>query len=347
METMKALVKSRAEPGIWLEDVPVPEAGTNEVLIRIHKTGICGTDAHIYNWDDWAQRNIQTPRIIGHEFVGEIAAIGPGVTGYAVGDRVTAEGHISCGHCRNCRAGKRHLCTDAVGIGGGRDGAFAEYLLMPAANLWPVHDDIPSDIAAILDPFGNAVHCALSFDVTAEDVLVTGAGPIGIMAAAVCRFIGARHVVISDINLYRLALAEKLGIRHTANVNQQDFTQIMQSLNMSNGFDVALEISGSPQAFNALLDAMYHGGKVALLGFLPPQTEINWDTVIFKGLHLKGVYGREVFDTWYKMTQLLRSGLDISPIITHRYPVTEFEQAFEVVHSGECGKVILDWEDRP
>ena len=218
---------------------------------------------------------------------------------------------------------------------------------MPAANLWPVHDDIPSDIAAILDPFGNAVHCALSFDVTAEDVLVTGAGPIGIMAAAVCRFIGARHVVISDINPYRLALAEKLGIRHTVNATQQDFSQIMQSLNMSNGFDVALEMSGSTEAFNALLDAMYHGGYVALLGFLPPQTEINWDTVIFKGLHLKGVYGREVFDTWYKMTQLLRSGLDISPIITHRYPVTEFEQAFEVVHSGECGKVILDWEDRP
>ena len=244
-------------------------------------------------------------------------------------------------------AEKRHLCTDAVGIGGGRDGAFAEYLVMPAANLWPVHDDIPSDTAAILDPFGNAVHCALSFDVTAEDVLVTGAGPIGIMAAAVCRFIGARHVVISDINPYRLALAEKLGIRHTVNAAQQDFSQIMQSLKMSNGFDVALEMSGSHEAFNALLDAMYHGGYVALLGFLPPQTEINWDTVIFKGLHLKGVYGREVFDTWYKMTQLLRSGLDISPIITHRYPVNEYEEAFEVVHSGECGKVILDWVDRP
>ena len=344
METMKALVKSRAEPGIWLEQVPVPVAGTNEVLIRIHKTGICGTDAHIYNWDHWAQSNIQTPRIIGHEFVGEIVELGHGVSGYAVGDRVTAEGHITCGHCRNCRAGKRHLCTEAIGIGGGRDGAFAQYLVMPAGNLWPVHDDIPSDIAAILDPFGNAVHCALSFDVTGEDVLITGAGPIGIMAAAVCRFIGARHVVISDINPYRLQLAEKIGIKYTVNAAHHGLPGMMRALNMSNGFDVGLEMSGSPEAFNDLLDAMYNGGYVALLGFLPPQTQINWDTVIFKGLHLKGVYGREVFETWYKMTQLLRSGLDISPIITHRFPVSEFEQAFELVHSGECGKVILDWE---
>lgn len=344
MEMMKALVKSRAEPGIWLERVPIPHAGTNEVLISIQKTGICGTDAHIYNWDDWAQRNILTPRIIGHEFVGEIVELGSGVSGYAVGDRVTAEGHITCGHCRNCRAGKRHLCTKAIGIGGGRDGAFAEYLLMPAANLWPVHDDIDSDVAAILDPFGNAVHCALSFDVTGEDVLITGAGPIGIMAAAVCRFIGARHVVISDINPYRLQLAADLGIKHTVNATQQRLSRVMQALHMSNGFDVGLEMSGSSEAFNDLLDAMYHGGSVALLGFLPPQTEINWDTVIFKGLHLKGVYGREVFETWYKMTQLLRSGLDISAIISHRFPVQDYDIAFEVVHSGKCGKVILDWE---
>lgn len=344
METMKALVKSRAEPGIWLERVPKPVAGTNEVLIRIHKTGICGTDAHIYNWDDWAQRNIVTPRIIGHEFVGEIVELGSGVSGYTVGDRVTAEGHIACGQCRNCRAGKRHLCTKAVGIGGGRDGAFAEYLVMPAANLWPVHDDIASDIAAILDPFGNAVHCALSFDVTGEDVLITGAGPIGIMAAAVCRFIGARHVVISDINPYRLQLAAKLGIKHTVNRTQQRLSEIMQALHMSNGFDVGMEMSGSPEAFNDLLKAMYHGGSVALLGFLPPQTEINWDTVIFKGLHIKGVYGREVFETWYKMTQLLRSGLDISAIVSHRFTVNDYDKAFEVVHSGKCGKVILDWE---
>jgi threonine 3-dehydrogenase len=344
VKTMQALVKSRAEPGIWLEHVPVPTAGTNEVLIRIHKTGICGTDAHIYNWDDWAQRNIKTPRVIGHEFVGEIVELGPGVTGYAVGDRVTAEGHITCGHCRNCRAGKRHLCAEAIGIGGGRDGAFAEYLVMPAGNLWPVHDDISSDIAAILDPFGNAVHCVLSFDVTGEDVLVTGAGPIGIMAATVCRFIGARHVVISDVNSFRLQLAEKMGIKHTVDAAHQRISEMMQALRMSNGFDVGLEMSGSPAAFSDLLDAMYHGGNVALLGFLPPQTEINWDTVIFKGLHLKGVYGREVFETWYKMTQLLRSGLDISAIISHRFPVNEYHKAFEVIQSGECGKVILDWE---
>ena len=341
---MKALVKSRAEPGIWLEEVPLPAAGTNEVVIRVHKTGICGTDAHIYNWDDWAQRNIQTPRIIGHEFVGEIVELGRGVTGYSVGDRVTAEGHITCSHCRNCRAGKRHLCAKAIGIGGGRDGAFAEYLVMPAANLWPVHDDIPSEIAAILDPFGNAVHCALSFDVTGEDVLVTGAGPIGIMAAAVSRFIGARHVVISDVNEYRLELARILGICDTVNASRTHVTEMMQALNMSNGFDVGLEMSGNPDAFNGLLEAMYHGGSVALLGFLPPQTEISWDTVIFKGLHLKGVYGREVFETWYKMTQLLRSGLDISAIITHRFTVDEYQEAFEIVHNGQCGKVLLDWE---
>lgn len=341
---MKALVKAQARAGIWMQEAVKPEVGTNEVLIRILKTGICGTDVHIYNWDDWAQRNIETPRIIGHEFVGEIADIGPGVTGYQVGDRVTAEGHITCGHCRNCRAGKRHLCAHAVGIGGGRDGAFAEYLVMPAGNLWPVHADIPSEIAAILDPFGNAVHCALSFDVTGEDVLVTGAGPIGIMAAAVCRFIGARHVVITDINDYRLALANELGVASAVNANEQSIADVMQELNMSNGFDIGLEMSGNPAAFNDLLDAMYHGGHVALLGFLPPETEINWDTVIFKGLILKGVYGREVFETWYKMTQLLRSGLDISPIITHRFPVDEYQQAFEVVHSGACGKVILDWE---
>jgi threonine 3-dehydrogenase len=341
---MKALVKAQAKPGIWMQEAVKPEAGTNEVLIRILKTGICGTDVHIYNWDDWAQRNIETPRIIGHEFVGEIVGIGPGVTGFQVGDRVTAEGHITCGHCRNCRAGKRHLCAHAIGIGGGRDGAFAEYLVMPAGNLWPVHSDIPSEIAAILDPFGNAVHCALSFDVTGEDVLVTGAGPIGIMAAAVCRYIGARHVVITDINDYRLALANKLGVDSVVNINERSIADVMRELNMSNGFDIGLEMSGNPVAFNNLLDAMYHGGHVALLGFLPPETEINWDAVIFKGLILKGVYGREVFETWYKMTQLLRSGFDISPIITHRFPVDEYQQAFEVVHSGACGKVILDWE---
>ncbi len=340
---MEALVKSRTEPGLWLESVPIPKVKTNEVLIKIDKTGICGTDLHIYNWDDWAQRNIQTPRIIGHEFVGEIVDIGEGVYGYRHGDRVTAEGHITCGICRNCRAGKRHLCHQAVGIGGGRDGAFAQYLTMPAANLWPVHDDISAELAAILDPFGNAVHTALSFDLIAEDVLITGAGPIGIMAAAVCRFVGARHVVVTDINDYRLALAKKLGASTTVNVNNDSLERAVDELKMSNGFDVGLEMSGNPGAFNTMIKHMYNGGHIAILGFLPPTTEISWDQVIFKGLHLKGVYGREMFETWYKMTQLLRSGLDIAPVITHRFPVREFEKGFEAMRHGECGKVILEW----
>jgi threonine 3-dehydrogenase len=341
---MKALVKSRPEPGLWLESAPIPTVGPNEVLIKVLKTGICGTDLHILNWDGWAQRNIPVPRIIGHEFVGEIVEIGPGVTGYAMGDRVTAEGHITCGICRNCRAGKRHLCAHAVGIGGGRDGAFAEYLVMPVFNLWPVHPDIPSELAAILDPFGNAVHCALSFDVVGEDVLITGAGPIGITAAAVCRFIGARHIVVTDTNDYRLGLAASLGASRTVNVARQSLQDAMRDLKMSNGFDVGLEMSGNPAAFNSMLGNMYHGGSIALLGFLPPGTQINWDELIFKGLHLKGVYGREMFETWYKMTQLIRSGLDILPVITHRFPVDRHEEAFEVVRSGQCAKVVLEWD---
>jgi threonine 3-dehydrogenase len=341
---MKALVKSRPEPGLWLESAPIPTVGPNEVLIKVLKTGICGTDLHILNWDGWAQRNIPVPRIIGHEFVGEIVEIGPGVTGYAMGDRVTAEGHITCGICRNCRAGKRHLCAHAVGIGGGRDGAFAEYLVMPVFNLWPVHPDIPSELAAILDPFGNAVHCALSFDVVGEDVLITGAGPIGITAAAVCRFIGARHIVVTDTNDYRLGLAASLGASRTVNVARQSLQDAMRDLKMSNGFDVGLEMSGNPAAFNSMLGNMYHGGSIALLGFLPPSTGINWDELIFKGLHLKGVYGREMFETWYKMTQLIRSGLDILPVITHRFPVDRHEEAFEVVRSGQCAKVVLEWD---
>ncbi len=341
---MKALVKSRPEPGLWLQSVNKPEPGPNEVLIKVAKAGICGTDLHIYNWDGWAQRNIHVPRIIGHEFVGEIAAIGPGVAGYNIGDRVTAEGHIICGICRNCRAGKRHLCARAVGIGGGRDGAFAEYVVMPAFNLWPIHPDIPSELAAILDPFGNAVHCALSFDVVAEDVLVTGAGPIGLMAAAVCRFIGARHIVVTDSNDYRLELASRLGASRTVNVARESLADAMAGLKMSNGFDVGLEMSGNPAAFNEMIANMYHGGRIALLGFLPPSTEISWDEVIFKGLHLKGVYGREMFETWYKMAQLIRSGLDISPVITHRFPFDRYQEAFEAVRSGQCAKVLLEWD---
>ena len=340
---MQALVKKYAKPGIWMESVPIPSIGVNEVLIKVSKMGICGTDLHIVNWDDWAQRNIQTPRIIGHEFVGEIIEIGDEVDGYAVGDRVTAEGHITCGLCRNCQAGKKHLCAHAVGIGGGRDGAFAEYLAIPAINLWPVHEDIPSEIAATLDPFGNAVHTALSFDLIAEDVLITGAGPIGIMTAAVCRFAGARHVVITDVNEYRLKLAEKMGVSRAVNVAHETLEQVMADLKMSNGFDIGLELSGNPTAFNSMINNMYHGGRIAILGFLPPTTEISWDQVIFKGLHLKGIYGREVFETWYKMTQMLRSGLNIMPVITHRFSMQDYQEAFEVVRSGVCGKVILEW----
>jgi len=340
---MKALVKTRPEPGLWLEEVPQPEAGANEVLIRVRKTGICGTDLHLYNWDDWAQRNLRTPRIIGHEFVGEIVALGPGVEGYKIGDRVTAEGHITCGQCRNCRTGKRHLCANTLGIGSGRDGAFAEYLVMPAFNLWPLHADIPDDIAAILDPFGNAVYSALAFPVATEDVLVTGAGPIGIMAAAVCRFVGARHVVISDVNDYRLELALRMGASRAVNAARTPLAAVMQELKMTNGFDVGLEMSGSPEAFRDMLAAMYPGGGIALLGFLPHETRINWDQVIFKGLTLKGIYGREIFETWHRMSQLIRAGLDIAPVITHRFPAGEYQQAFEVVRAGQCGKVLLEW----
>jgi len=340
---MKALVKTRPEPGLWLEEVPQPEAGANEVLIRVRKTGICGTDLHLYNWDDWAQRNLRTPRIIGHEFVGEIVALGPGVEGYKIGDRVTAEGHITCGQCRNCRTGKRHLCANTLGIGSGRDGAFAEYLVMPAFNLWPLHADIPDDIAAILDPFGNAVYSALAFPVATEDVLVTGAGPIGIMAAAVCRFVGARHVVISDVNDYRLELALRMGASRAVNAARTPLAAVMQELKMTNGFDVGLEMSGSPEAFRDMLAAMYPGGGIALLGFLPHETRINWDQVIFKGLTLKGIYGREIFETWHRMSQLIRAGLDIAPVITHRFPAGAYQQAFEVVRAGQCGKVLLEW----
>lgn len=340
---MRALVKSRTEPGLWMEHVPIPKPGPSEVLIKIHKTGICGTDLHIYNWDDWAQRNIRTPRILGHEFAGEIAELGANVTGYQVGDRVSGEGHITCGNCRNCRTGLRHLCHRTTGIGGGRDGAFAEYMTLPAENLWRLHPDISTEIAAILDPFGNAVYCALSFDVASEDVLITGAGPIGIMAAAVCRTIGARHVVITDVNDDRLALAAKLGATRTINVQRESIADAMRAMNMSNGFDVGLEMSGNPRAFSDMIEAMYNGGKIALLGFLPPSTQINWDRFIFKGLTLKGIYGREIFTTWYKMTHLIRSGLDLTPIITHRFPAARFIEGFEAMRQSSCGKVVLDW----
>ncbi len=340
---MKALVKRSAEPGIWMENVPMPTVSTNEVLIKVEKTAICGTDLHIYNWDDWSQRTIHPPLVIGHEFVGEIVELGLGVHNYSVGDRVSAEGHITCGMCRNCRAGRRHLCTDTKGIGVNRDGAFAEYITVPASNLWLIPDKIPSEIAACFDPLGNATHCALSFTVVGEDVLITGAGPIGIMAAGICRFIGARHVVVTDINDFRLELAGKMGATHLVNVARENLDEAMRAQNIHEGFDIGLEMSGNPEAFNDMLHHMYHGGRVALLGILPAKTLIDWDQVIFKGLHIKGIYGREMFETWYKMTQMVAGGLDLSPILTHRLAIDDYMTGFEAMKSGECGKVVCSW----
>ncbi len=341
---MKALVKTSPEAGIWMESVPIPTIGTNDVLIKISKTAICGTDLHIYNWDEWSQRTIKPPLVIGHEFVGHIVEMGPGVTHYKIGDRVSGEGHITCGYCRNCRAGKRHLCHRTKGIGVNINGAFAEYLVMPERNLWPVHPEIPSEIAAFFDPYGNATHTALSYEMVGEDVLITGAGPIGIMAVAICRFVAARHVVITDINDYRLELAHKLGATKTINVTRDKVSDCFKELNMSNGFDIGLEMSGNPDAFNCMLHNMYNGGRVALLGLLPKATQINWDDIIFKGLHIKGIYGREMYETWYKMEQMLRSGLDISGVLTHRFPIDKFQQGFDIMKSGNCGKVILEWD---
>ncbi|MGH6931279.1 MAG: L-threonine 3-dehydrogenase [Dongiaceae bacterium] len=343
MATMRALVKRAAEPGIWMEEVPMPAAGMNEVLIKVDKTAICGTDLHIYKWDEWSQRAIKPPLVIGHEFVGHIAALGPGVTNYNVGDRVSAEGHITCGQCRNCRAGRRHLCTQTRGIGVSVAGAFAEYVVAPASNLWLIPPEIPSEIAAFFDPFGNAAHCALSFDMVGEDVLITGAGPIGIIAAGICRYLGARHVVITDINDYRLQLAGKMGATHLVNVKRETLGDAMKAQNIREGFDIGLEMSGNPKAFNDMLRHMYHGGRVALLGILPNDTRIDWDQVIFKSLNIKGVYGREMFETWYKMTQMVLGGLDLSPVLTHHIPIDQFQTGFELMDSGQCGKVVCSW----
>ena len=340
---MKALVKKSPEPGVWMENVPIPTCGTNDVKIKITHTAICGTDSHIYSWNEWAQRTLNLPLVIGHEFCGIVEEIGPGVTHYSPGDRVSGEGHITCGYCRNCRAGKRHLCHKTIGIGIHRDGVFAEYLVIPESNVWPIHNEIPSEIAAFFDPFGNATHTALSFEMVAEDVLITGAGPIGIMAVAICNFVGARHVVITDVNDYRLDLARKMGASRTINVSHERISDVFEELNMSNGFDVGLEMSGNPDAFKDMLENMYHGGKIALLGLLPKSTQINWDDIIFKGLHVKGIYGREMYETWYKMTQMLRSGLDISPVLTHKLPIDDFQEGFEIMESGSCGKVVLEW----
>ena len=344
---MKALAKLTPSVGLTLTDVEKPDVGHNDVLIKIKKTAICGTDIHIWKWDDWAQKTIPVPMHVGHEYVGEIVAVGQEVRGFQIGDRVSGEGHITCGFCRNCRAGRRHLCRNTVGVGVNRPGAFAEYLVIPAFNAFRIPDDISDDLASIFDPFGNATHTALSFNLVGEDVLITGAGPIGIMAVAIARHVGARNVVITDVNDYRLDLARKMGATRAVNVNRETLRGVMEALHMSEGFDVGLEMSGVPSAFTSMLACMNHGGKIALLGIPPANTAIDWNQVIFKGLEIKGIYGREMFETWYKMVAMLQSGLDLSPIITHRYPASEFQAGFEAMLSGQSGKVILDWEALP
>jgi threonine 3-dehydrogenase len=340
---MKSLAKQLPERGMWMVDNPRPEMGPNDLLIKIRKTAICGTDMHIFNWDEWSQNTIPVPMIVGHEYVGEVVGIGSEVAGFKEGDRVSGEGHITCGHCRNCRAGRRHLCRNTTGVGVNRQGAFAEYLVIPAFNAFKIPANISDDMAAIFDPFGNAVHTALSFDLVGEDVLVTGAGPIGIMAAAVARHVGARHVVITDVNEYRLDLARKMGVSRAVNVSSEPLKDVMNDLGMTEGFDIGLEMSGVPSAFSDMLDKMNHGGKIAMLGIPPQDVSVDWNKVIFKGLTIKGIYGREMFETWYKMVSLLQSGLDLSPIITHQLPVDDFQQGFEIMGSGKSGKVLLDW----
>ncbi len=342
---MKSLMKLHTEKGIWMKEQPKPEMGPNDLTIKIRKTAICGTDMHIYNWDEWSQNTVPVPMIIGHEYVGEVVEIGSEVRGFSIGDRVSGEGHITCGHCRNCRAGRIHLCRNTIGVGVDRPGAFAEYLVIPAFNAFKIPDNISDDLAAIFDPFGNAVHTALSFDLVGEDVLITGAGPIGIMAAAVAKHVGARFVVITDINDYRLSLAEQLGVSRAVNVQNEDLSEVMSELGMNEGFDVGLEMSGVPSAFNDMLHKMNHGGKIAMLGIPPKGLAIDWNQVIFKGLTIKGIYGREMFETWYKMVSLIQSGLDLSPVITHKMKVDNFQQGFETMGTGQSGKVILDWTE--
>jgi threonine 3-dehydrogenase len=341
---MKALVKKYAEKGIWMEDVPVPVPGPNDVLIKVSKSAICGTDLHIYKWDEWARQTIKTPLVIGHEYMGTVADIGSEVENVKVGDRVTVEGHISCGYCRNCRRGRQHICDNTVGIGVNRDGGFAEYLTVPFKNVLHVDSRIPDEILSIMDPLGNATHTALSFPLLGEDVLITGiGGPIGAMAAAICKFAGARNVVGTDLSSYRRELARKLGATLVIDPAVDNLKEKMSTLHMVGGFDVGLECSGSPVAFNDMVNNMYNGGKISLLGLLPNSTMINWSKLIFKGLTLKGIYGREMYETWYHMEMMLLSGLDISAVITHRFPAAEFQQAFNILEKGDCGKVILEW----
>jgi len=340
---MRAIAKLKPEVGIWMDDVPTPDIGPNDLLIKIEKTAICGTDIHIYNWDEWSQATIPVPMVIGHEFMGVVADKGSAVSGYSIGDRVSGEGHVTCGDCRNCRAGKRHLCRNTVGIGVNRQGAFAEYLSLPAFNAFKLADDIPDEVASFFDPFGNAVHTALSFDLVGEDVLITGAGPIGCMAAAICQHVGARFVVVTDVNDYRLELARKLGATRTINVTKESIRDAMSDLGMREGFDVGLEMSGNPTAFRDMIDTMNHGGRIGILGIPPSECSIDWSQVIFKGLILKGIYGREMFESWYKMAAMLQGGLDVSPIFTHTFPAESFQEGFEIMRSGKSGKVVLDW----
>lgn len=342
---MKALVKRNSERGLWLEDVPEPKVGLNDVLIRVERTGVCGTDLHIYKWDDWASKTIPVPMVVGHEFVGEIVEVGANVTDFFPGEIVSGEGHVVCGRCRNCLAGRRHLCADTKGIGVNRPGAFAEYIALPMTNVWHHHEDVDRDVAAIFDPFGNAVHTALSFPVLGEDVLITGAGPIGVMAAAVVRHAGARHVVVTDVNPFRLDLAKKMGATLAIDVRETSVADAQKLLCMQEGFDVGLEMSGNPSAFRDMLANMCHGGKIAMLGIPEKEMSIDWNTVVFNMLTIKGIYGREMYETWYKMTVMLQSGLDIRPVITHRFHYADFEKGFEVMLSGQSGKVILSWQD--
>jgi threonine 3-dehydrogenase len=345
MKSMKALVKAESKPGLWLQEVPVPEIGFNDVLIRVDRTGICGTDLHIYKWDEWAQKTIPVPMVVGHEFVGEVVEVGSNVSDFFPGDVVSAEGHVVCGRCRNCLAGRRHLCKDTKGIGVNRSGAFAEYISVPMTNVWHHKHDIDRDVAAIFDPFGNAVHTALSFPLLGEDVLVTGAGPIGIMAAAIARHAAARYVVITDVNEYRLDLARKMGATVAFNAKEGKLGDLQKQLGMKEGFDVGLEMSGNPAAFRDLIDNMCHGGKIAMLGIPSEPIAIDWNRVVFNMLTIKGIYGREMYETWYMMTVMLESGLDIRPVITHRFHYTEFQKGFEAMASGQSGKVILNWKD--
>ena len=341
---MRALVKAKPERGIWLEDIDKPTIGHNDVLIKVRRTAICGTDIHIYQWDDWASNTILIPLAVGHEFCGDVVEYGVEVKGFNIGDRVSAEGHVTCGVCRNCRAGRRHLCMNTVGIGVNRAGAFADYISVPAFNVFKLPGAVSDEMASVLDPLGNATHTALSFDLVGEDVLITGAGPIGIMAVAIAEYAGARHIVITDINDYRLELARKMGATVALNVTDGSLDQTMTDLGMEEGFDVGLEMSGNASAFRDMLRTMHHGGKIALLGIPPQEIAIDWNQVIFKGLLLKGIYGREMFETWYKMSSMLQSGLNIEPVITHRFPLEDYEQAFQLMESGQSGKIILNWE---